>query len=306
MAGSPGRALGTLNSPAQQHAEILSLPCCVRRRIYHHAGLVPGPSDEVFDLNRKFWTTTLGFQGVLLSCRTIYEEASEVLYSSNRFAVRYSRPGCLRCLQNLRISSVKALRSLKDILAETSCHFPVDQSPGECCVDNGQCHASHDHDAPLDGIEIAKSAADPLLRFAKLQSCSLRWCQSLHPELWELAHQSVLQTCRATPPSLSPPPSLLKVLPRSKSPASPGLVSLPRELRLAILEYTDLVTPWTEVTWSRQSKAFAMRPTYCEDLAGEGYQCPPARHPWLPLGRMLARLGLDRVHDGRLFLPRRS
>lgn len=146
-----GWAFSTPDPPVLQHAEILRLPSSVRRRIYHHAGLIPGPSDETFDLNRKSRTTTLGFQGVLLSCRTIYEEGSEVLYSSNRFAVRYSRPGSLRCLQNLRIGSVKALRSLKVILAETSCHFPVDQSYGECCVGNGQCHASHDHDAPLDG-----------------------------------------------------------------------------------------------------------------------------------------------------------
>lgn len=310
-------ACNTQGPPLLQPAEILHLPPSVRRRIYDHVGLVLGQGNEVLDLNRKSGITTLGFQGLLLSCRTIYEEASNVLYSSNRFVVRYSRSGSLRCLQNLNVGSVKALRRLKVILAETSCHFPVTQSYGECCVDNGECHACHDHDAPLDGnadalltewkstvnylasvvepgklslsivcdvlptfagIQIAKSAAAPLLSFSRLESCFLRWCQSVHPELQELAQQIVLQTCRVTPLPLSRPTSLLKMPSTSNPLVSSGLASLPRELRLAILEYTDLVTPWTEVTWSRQSKAFSMRSTYCEDRAGQGFECPPARH----------------------------
>lgn len=71
----------------------------------------------------------------------------------------------------------------------------------------------------------------------------------------------------------------------SISPAPSQLVKLPRELRLQILEYTDLVTPWTEVTWSRQRRGFSMRSTYCEDLAGEGYACPTARHHGCQFGQ---------------------
>lgn len=312
-------ASGTPDPPELQLAGILRLPPSLRRRIYHQVGLVPGLSDDVVDLNRKPWTTPLGYQGLLLSCRIIYEEASRVLYSSNRFAIRYSHPGSLRRLRNLNISSIKALRRLKIILAETSCHFPVDQRYGECCMEQGQCSVNHDHDSPLDsnpnanallaewestaahlasaivpgnlclsivcdvsptyaGIQIARSAAAPLLRFPKLQSCSLRWCQAPYPQLQELAYQTVLQACQITPLPPSPAPGLPAAPSRLTSPALPRLIGLPQELRLRILEYTDLVTPWTEVTWSRQRRAFSVHSTYCEDRVGEGYECPPARH----------------------------
>lgn len=307
----------TPDPPGLQLVGILRLPPSLRHRIYEQVGLVPGPSDDVFDLNRKPCVTPLGFQGLLLSCRTIYEEASRVLYSSNRFAIRYSDRGSLRRLRNLRISSINVLSRLKIILAETSCHFPVDQRYGECCMEQEQCGADHDHNSPLDssadallaewkltathlasaiapgnlvlaivcdvcptyaGIQIARSVAALLLRFPRLQSCSLRWCKTPGPQLQELAYTTVLQTCQITPLPSSPAPGLLRAPPRSTSPAPSRLVNLPRELRLRVLEYTDLVTPWTEVTWSRQSRAFSMRSTYCEDLVGEGYECPTARH----------------------------
>ncbi len=41
------------------------------------------------------------------------------------------------------------------------------------------------------------------------------------------------------------------------------LTDLPRELRLCILEYTDLITPWREVSWCRQYRHYRVyRPSW--------------------------------------------
>lgn len=124
----------TLDGPGLQPVGILRLPPALRHQIYRHVGLVPGPGDDVVDLNRKPHLQPLEFQGLLLSCRTIYEEASRVLYSTNRFVIRYSDRGSLCRLRNLSIASIKAISHLKIILAETSCHFPADQLYGQCCM----------------------------------------------------------------------------------------------------------------------------------------------------------------------------
>ncbi|KAK3381235.1 hypothetical protein B0H63DRAFT_560949 [Podospora didyma] len=57
---------------------------------------------------------------------------------------------------------------------------------------------------------------------------------------------------------------------------SSALTDLPRELRLHILEYTDLITPWKEVSWSRQGRGYMVFRPYCQ-LSHE-QACPPDVH----------------------------
>jgi hypothetical protein len=54
------------------------------------------------------------------------------------------------------------------------------------------------------------------------------------------------------------------------------LVTLPRELRLRILEYTDLITPWREVSWSRQLRTYEVYYTGCAEL--NGFESAPGIH----------------------------
>jgi hypothetical protein len=67
------------------------------------------------------------------------------------------------------------------------------------------------------------------------------------------------------------------VLPSSHPLACP-LLSLPRELRFRILEYTDLITPWNEVTWSREHSGYVASRVGCVDRDARGVKCPPAIH----------------------------
>ncbi len=56
----------------------------------------------------------------------------------------------------------------------------------------------------------------------------------------QVAQHATQQACHRLEPHSSPPRSPI-----------PRLLDLPQELRLHILKYTDLVTPWKEVMWTR-------------------------------------------------------
>ncbi|KAK4154074.1 hypothetical protein C8A00DRAFT_43123 [Chaetomidium leptoderma] len=89
-------------------------------------------------------------------------------------------------------------------------------------------------------LDVAKSAVAPirLLPPSHLRECHIRLAKTADSQLQEVARDTVLQACGiATVPS--------------KPSNTVTLTTLPRELRIRILEYTDLVTPAKEVTWSR-------------------------------------------------------
>ncbi len=82
----------------------------------------------------------------------------------------------------------------------------------------------------------------------RLKDCHIRLSKTPDVSLQQIAWNSVLQACRIViPPYHSPQPS-------ARSQAT--LAGLPRELRLRILEYTDLIAPGGEVTWSRQDRGY--------------------------------------------------
>lgn len=111
---------------------ILRLPPAVRRCIYRHFHPALGHLHFQFRLHGQNDREFLGFYSLLLSCRTIYEEVSELLYSTNIFEISYKSAGSLRPMRNLRDASLSSLRDLKVVLNEASCHH---EECFECCED---------------------------------------------------------------------------------------------------------------------------------------------------------------------------
>ncbi|KUI64352.1 hypothetical protein VM1G_11165 [Cytospora mali] len=131
------------------------------------------------------------------------------------------------------------------------------------------------HEPTGSGIQAARSVTMSLLRLPRLKDCSIRLCHEPDQQLQQLAHETVLRARHVIPPSSPWAPSLVEQ-PSSNSP--PQLLRLPPELRLRILQYTDLITPWAEVRWSLQHQGFIVGTTHCANQEFMGETCPPSRH----------------------------
>ncbi|KAK3293671.1 uncharacterized protein B0H64DRAFT_364449 [Chaetomium fimeti] len=96
-------------------------------------------------------------------------------------------------------------------------------------------------------LQIAESAVAPirLLPPSHLKRCDVRLAKRPDGRLQQIARDTVLHACGIPTPSLEPSKRVT-------------LTTLPRELRIRILQYTDLVTPRREVTWSRQEPQYAV------------------------------------------------
>lgn len=299
---------------------LLGLSSSIRQRIYSHIGLVNTDRTgrlHVCQLHTSDRPEFCQFYGLLLSCRTLYEEASRVLYSSNRFAIYYGEHLSLEPLRKLTPHALSNLRYLKVVLNEASCHparivrslFPdrrVDRDHRSMhhAVNGVNQHfrlGLTDHDTVLLGdegdlkllaewertvehlstrispavldisivcdvfdqdIDIAKRVVSPLALLPPLKNCHVRLSHIATPELSRLARDAALSACDRSRPLDQAP---MSYLPASKSqpPMGSALMALPLELRLYILEHTDLVTPWKEVAWYRSPHAFAASRTRC-------------------------------------------
>ncbi|KAG8165467.1 hypothetical protein KVR01_004019 [Diaporthe batatas] len=345
---------------------LLRLPSELRRRIYFRAGLAPVDRDRaplVLDLHGDFGFDSVrpGFHGLLLSCRAIYDEASELLYSLNRFVIRMppASPYAmympqhtgLAPLRALTDSSLASLRHLKIVLSEASCH-PRKQglSKGQCCdyvdLQRDPCiprlhpcgqHEPVGHDGPLKdsnatqtvlaewqstveslsgrGVslaslelslvcdvqphqpEIARLAVAPLASLAPLKDCHIRLCREHSTQIQEIADDAVLKARGISAATQSR--TALKAPGASGSPSR--LLALPRELRLRILEYTDLITPWREVTWNRCSAQYWESRTGWRNVDGMRRTCPP----WVHRGCQFSQCwitfpGADLYHDAQV------
>ncbi len=283
---------------------------------------------------------TRNFAGLLQSCRDLYTEAAALLYSTNQFVI-YAYKASLEPLQALSPTAIASLTSLKIILNECSCHYPVDSRdyPPLCCCDDvehephtnsirAQCAKRHGsvHRRPLldpvssgtdstssklaaqalltswyyaavhmsshvrpgrlalslvcdinhqheYALEAGQLAIAPLALFPPLKDCHVRRCKEWDRAFQRLAESAVLKACAK--------PSPLR-LAHAKAPSA--LIDLPRELRLLILEYTDLVTPWKEVTWCRTYRRYQVCRPPC--LASDG-GCQPHIHHGCRLSQCL-------------------
>ncbi len=318
---------------------LLRLTPDIRRLIYEHAGivrrhvngqLVPAlynlgyPSH--FTARRRAYELEeyQTFHGLLLSCQTVYTEASALLYSANWFIIRYQPRRTLAPLCDLTPHALAHLTHLKVVLNESSCHQDkgiCDGEPGCCNTEDPETRACCDdwgytsHDPPLAGPALlaflasaewnvcaARLAAhitpgqlelslvcdvapggldtarvvllDSLRMLPPLKDCHIRLSTAREPRLQELAQAAVFRARGITPRD---PPAASS---RAADPSFPGplpyLLMLPPELRLRILEYTDLVTPWKEVYWSRSSGYGILR-ALCEN-SRTGKECPSEFH----------------------------
>jgi len=114
-------------------------------------------------------------------------------------------------------------------------------------------------------LETAKLATAPIRLLPLLKDCHVRLCKVPNSRLQKVAQQAVLGARGVAMPYSTPPPT-------------PRLMQLPRELRLYILEHTDLVTPWMEVSWDRFEGGYTIEYTNCTELDGFGTKTWPSIH----------------------------
>ena len=263
----------------------LCLPPAVRLQIYHQAGLVENIN---IDLNQRPgtdawpWPCADDFHftfNLLLTCRTIYTEASSIVYKSNRFFIRYRDSQNLQALRNLTPNSLSSLAYLTVHLNIASCAI------SEPCVNfnfpTPEVRARHRYDKPLrsssrssqakilewqstaryviahvqpfnlqihlvcdvEDLEAAALAMKPLSSTQTLLNCALRLCRQPDPLILDLARKTATR-------------AMGRCLDQIESPFR--FMDLPTELRCQALEYTDLVTPLCEVEWNPE-KGYYLR-----------------------------------------------
>ena len=269
------RICGYLGLKCTHLRSFLCLPPAIRLQIYHQAGLV---EDTDIDLNRRpgtqFWPWDCAKDfhftfNLLLTCRTIYTEASSIVYQTNRFFIRYRDSQNLQALRKLTPNSLSSLAYLTVHLNIASCAI------GESCFDflTPEALARHRYDKPLrsssrpsqekilewqstaryviahvrpfnlqihlvcdvEDLETAALVMEPLSSTQTLLNCALRLCQQPDPLLHDLARKTATR-------------AMGRCLDQIES--SFRFMDLPTELRCQVLEYTDLVTPLCEVEWN--------------------------------------------------------
>ena len=124
------------------------------------------------------------------------------------------------------------------------------------------CDIDHRHQYAL---EAGRLAVAPLALFPPLRDCHVRLGKEWNRPLQRHAENAVLQARQDSSPFCATPVRGLSTL-----------TDLPRELRLHILGYTDLITPWNEVTWCREYRRFQVCRPPC--LSSEGGCLPHIHH----------------------------
>lgn len=321
------RTMDAVQSPRFVHGSpLLGLTPALRRQIYSHFHDALGRMPFAFDLHGQNSRRALGIRALLLSCRTIYDEVSEVLYSTNYFEIKYEDARSLRRIRNLRDASLASLTWLKIVLNEVPCsRSRCMQGISEAPACPPMCQAEHMgwHDQALrpsahavDNLlgdwdstaayllsrvnpeklnmslvcdfdprdprtsSAARLAVAPLINLAPLKDCHVRLCRTPHRELEQTARNSVLRARGVT--NHDEPTYTL----RNATAASGSLLmGLPREIRFRILEYTDLITPWKEVRWSRQHTGYqpSIVSCYWQDCPSELHHGCQFRKCWYGL-----------------------
>ncbi|KAF4624472.1 hypothetical protein G7Y89_g13698 [Cudoniella acicularis] len=253
----------------------LDLAPSLRRRIYEHAGLVVNN-----DLDLVLHSELEGKQpgsaspnlsssrALMLVCHAVHEETSLLLYSTNRFVIRFQQAGDLRALRNLRPQLIGTFTCLTvqlnvgkvadpQWIHSSNCpsfddellsvHNPAAQlllaEWGTTADYLSRCITPHALDFGLvcdvDDLETAQRVVEPLFTFPKLAACHIRLHHSRSPMssillkgLQKIAYDTGVQV--------------------EEKRAFAGFSNLPPELRLRILGYTDLVTPFNQIQWSYQ------------------------------------------------------
>ncbi|KAI1270382.1 hypothetical protein F5Y18DRAFT_368173 [Xylariaceae sp. FL1019] len=269
-------------------APILRVPRKIRMRIWDLVGFPKGAFiylDETQEINEHakeqrmmlFRGSRLSIYDLLLTCRKIYAELSHVLYSRNKFVTHHLEP-----LHNLRPSSLSSLRSLKVFLhasggsEEHSCgsRYPheleaLDSRTGEGQFTLARWQAASEllsrHMRPnrLDFSLLCDSANERtagdvlecLSGFPVLADFHVRLASKPDPALRRLAEEASY-----------------KVTGRHSIEVF-RFFSLPPELRLHILEHTDLVAPTRSISWRPAASTESFEGGRFEDRSIDTVQC---------------------------------
>lgn len=128
-------------------------------------------------------------------------------------------------------------------------------------------------------VDTATGVVEPMRGLPALRDCHVRLSRRFTPQLYKIAQDTVLYARRISKPPLASLPVQPEKSPRSEVQAESHLLALPRELRFRILEYTDLITPWKEVSWSRYpSNRAKYTAAYIACSAVQTLPCEPRTH----------------------------
>lgn len=257
---------------------LLDLPRGIRERIYRFAGLAVDRENVLLlyggrenpnwnHLQPEYATTST----LLRVCRIITDEVAFLLYSTNTFYIRYGDPSDLQPLLRLSPASLTALRSLRIYLNVASCvlwecskptdggwpssRVPYDQPLVGSSIEGkkrlGDWHQAAQHigthiqpnqldlafSCDCADLETAQMAVDAFLYpLPQLAACTIRLGRHRDPDMLVLAEHAAFWAVG---------------LERSQQPRGHfRFMDLPSELRLLILNLTDLITPMREVSWA--------------------------------------------------------
>lgn len=256
----------------------IDLPLSIRQRIYEH--LIP--RDEV-----QFPTRSLArphyfeitecdrnCRNLLLACRLVYNELAPIVYSTKHFIDQY-RNSHLQGLQRLTPTAIQSLVKLTIFFNVSSCEpgwpcckeRPNHSHPGCAHHDEPlsarsphyqevilEWHRTVDHLAPyiqpsrlhlyficdVADTSAAVAVVTPLMNrgLPLLAECNIRLSRDIDPSIQNLAHRAAEQS---TGHSIN-----VATEPHTPFP----FLYLPAELRLQVLQHTDLVTPYRQVDWN--------------------------------------------------------
>lgn len=293
------------NSQLAREPPILRLPRALRRQIYSHLHDALGREPCHLHLHGGNGKAVLVIPALLLSCRRIYDEVSEVLYSTNYFDIKCEGAGSLQQIRNLSDRSLSLLTELKIVLNEESCHH---ESCDRCCDEYEYrhpegCCAQRWHDQALRPSEYSANnllgdwrlAAAYIWRRVEPRKLNLSFVCDFDlqdPRTFTAARLATaplmnlsplrgchIRLCRTRQNELEQiaQNSVLRAcgivgqeqptVNSKNATVDSGsmLMRLPRELRFRILEYTDLITPWKEIEWQQQHKRYLGGHRWCGD-----------------------------------------
>ncbi|KAI1400487.1 hypothetical protein F4819DRAFT_366913 [Hypoxylon fuscum] len=263
--------------------KFLDIPAAIRERIYLDAGLMSGANIRLkprkrlppftWDSDKRFILT----YNLLLTCKTIYSQVKSILYARNSIVVCAENvEGGLEILRGLSQEQCRSLRHLfvhlyvdgslhdgghewpaialshKKIAAwQTTARYILSRlEPGTLTL-----HLISD----TGDSQETRAICQPLLDFpGKLKDCELRLGSKRKYHLSALALETVTRIL-GSDPDLNRPFRFL---------------DLPFEIRRQILEYTDLVTPYSQVQWN-STEGFHAK--LCLSRCGDD-ECEPEFH----------------------------
>lgn len=285
-------------------ASPLGLPAAIRRVIYEKISIVKNAKDGRVDLTRRFkywpnaWSQNL--HNLLLVCTTIYAELAPLIYSSNQFYVRYDwRRGEIRGLRELTGTAISSLRHLSIVLNVepypepdqlVDCEYRVPPHR-RCCNPLWmpdppvnppdykrlllEWESVAEYIAPYilpgrlqlfficdtEDISTAKSVVNPILRFfPRLDDCSISLSLKPNRALQNMARAAVLRMTNDD--TFQPIKSAFRFM------------NLPAELRLLVLQHTDLIVPFGEISWNSTTGFFLYHDKWCYSDGPLGPPCP--------------------------------